>query len=155
MAPKKKAAAKRKPKAKKIPGKRSVGRPRKDLTEENLQQMETLAAQGMSAINIARVLGMGSSTMYRRLEEKREFWDILETGRAKGIAQVSGAVFTAAIGGNMTAAMKYLESRDPDQWRPVQQIESQISGNMNIYSKMEEGELDAVIKSHQAAIDDS
>ena len=41
----------------------------------------------------------------------------LKKGKALGIADVSSALYDAAVGGNVTAMIFYLKNRSPDSWR--------------------------------------
>lgn len=79
-------------------------------------KVEALAAQGLTMEQIALCLGMARSTLYVRMGSEKDVSDAIKRGRAKGVAQVSNALFQAARDGNTTAQIFYLKNRDPIAW---------------------------------------
>ena len=58
---------------KKQPAKKSVGRPKFEITEEVMSEVKTLAGQGLTVEQIASCLGISPATFYNRQAENLEF----------------------------------------------------------------------------------
>ena len=100
-----------------------MGRPLIEITPELCKRAESFAAQGLNREQIAQVLGMGVSTLYEKLNDYPEFLEAIEAGKAKGIAQVTNALFQNATGGDTTAQKYYLNNRDNDNWKDRKDLE--------------------------------
>ena len=93
-----------------------VGRPKLDITPQDIKKAEALASQGLTQEQIFYSLGIGKSTYYLRKAEIKEFSDAIKRGQAKGIAKVTNALFNKAIGGDNVSMIFYLKNRDPYNW---------------------------------------
>ncbi len=96
--------------------------PRFPITEEVCKQAEALAGQGLTIKQIARALGIHYDTLYVKKRDNPELDLAIKTGRAKGIASVSNALFQNAMQGNVTAQIFYLKNRAPDEWKDRQEV---------------------------------
>ena len=65
----------------------------KPRIEIDIQQCETLAAQGLTNEQISAAMGIGQSTFYKNKRENKEFEEALMRGRARGIAVVVNRFF--------------------------------------------------------------
>ena len=92
---------------------KKVGRKRIDL---DLDKVEQLAAQGLGTTQIARAMGVSWSTIDRNRKRSANFEDAIKRGEAKGLAEVTNALFSSAQGGNVTAQIFYLKNRDTENW---------------------------------------
>ena len=92
---------------------KKVGRKRIDL---DLDKVERLAAQGLGTTQIARALGVSWSTIDRNRKRSANFEDAIKRGEAKGLAEVTNALFSSAQEGNVTAQIFYLKNRDTENW---------------------------------------
>ena len=90
-----------------------AGRKRIDL---DLDKVEQLAAQGLGTTQIARAMGVSWSTIDRNRKRSANFEDAIKRGEAKGLAEVTNALFSSAQGGNVTAQIFYLKNRDTENW---------------------------------------
>jgi len=75
------------------------------------KQVEAMAAYGIPAADISRVIGIDPKTL------RKCYRDELDLGETKANAQVAGFLFTAAKGGNVTAQIFWLKTRA--KWREV------------------------------------
>ena len=75
-----------------------------------------LAAQGLSNRQICLTLGISTRTLKENMNRSEEFSNYMEEGKAKGLAQVTNALFKQALKGNMTAIITYLKHRDKERW---------------------------------------
>ncbi len=100
------------------PEKRKPGRPPMKLDEA---QIEKLAAQGLNETQICKCLGINWRTLQKRKRESESFAQMLQRGRAKGVAKITNALFNNALTGNFQAQAYYLNNRDPDNWTPKQE----------------------------------
>ena len=73
------------------------------------RQVETLAAYGIPATDISRVVGIDPKTLRKHYREE------LDLGETKANAQVAGFLFNAAKNGNVTAQIFWLKTRA--KWR--------------------------------------
>ncbi|MCX8696552.1 winged helix-turn-helix transcriptional regulator [Gilliamella sp. B2828] len=97
----------------------------KPKIEINLQQVEKLAANGLTQQQIADSLGISVSTIESRLRESEEFKDAIKKGKAKGIAIIANQLFEKAQSGDTTSIIFYLKTQGG--WKESQVVESKIS----------------------------
>lgn len=105
-----------------------MSRPSIKITDEVCRQAESFAAQGLIMEQIADCLGMGDRTLYEKQQAYPQLAQSIKSGRAKGIAKVTNALFTSATGGNLGAQVFYLKNRAG--WRD--KIETEHSGIMRV-----------------------
>ena len=85
-------------------------------------KVESLASQGLTAKQIAHCLGIGRTTLYNHKNKNVNIRDAIKRGRAKGLSDVSNALFECATDGNVTAQIFYLKNRSPEEWRDRREI---------------------------------
>lgn len=76
-----------------------------------LDEVEALAAQGLTHEQIALSLGVSETTLYKNKAELPEVAEAIKRGQAKGISAVTNALFESAKGGNLGAQVFYLKNR--------------------------------------------
>lgn len=108
----------------------------KPKIEINLQQVEMLAANGLTQQQIADSLGISVSTIESRLRENEEFKDAIKKGKAKGIALIANQLFEKAKSGDTTSIIFYLKTQAG--WKETQAVETKISLVDEVASLMEE-----------------
>ena len=92
--------------------KRKVGRPKFEITDDIMKKAEDYAAKGLTAEQIAMVLGISETTFYERQAENAEFAEALKRGRGTGIANVTNALYEkATVDKDNTAMIFYLKNR--------------------------------------------
>lgn len=84
------------------------GRPK--WTPPSIEQVEALAAQGLTLEQIAAALGIHYDTLNERKKELSDFSEALKRGRAKGTAKIANALFQSAVSGNTTAQIFWLKA---------------------------------------------
>lgn len=100
-------------KEQKLPKK--VGRKRIKL---DLEQVENLAARGLGTSQIARALGVSWNTIDRNRKRSEDFEESIKRGKARGLAQVTNALFESATEKNsVVAQIFYLKNQDPKIWK--------------------------------------
>jgi len=105
--------------------KRKVGRPRFEVTPEVCEQVENLAAQGLTVDQIALVLGVHKATLFDKQNEYSDFSDAIKRGRGKGIANVTNALYEkATVDKDNTAMIFYLKNRAG--WVDKQEVQSTV-----------------------------
>lgn len=127
----KKAAAKRKKKRakkKSLIVKKPMGRPTIILDVETVR---TLAAQGMTEQQIADALKVNIKTLISNKKNREEFMEALTEGKAKGIDSMTNALFRIGLAGNFQAINKYLNNRDPDNWKD--RVDHHVVGTIAVY----------------------
>jgi len=90
------------------------GRPSVTLDPD---QVQDLAARGLSYEQIALSLGINFKTLLSHRRNREEIQEAIDHGRAKGLKEVSNALYQAATNGNITAQIFYLKNRDPENWK--------------------------------------
>src|SRR3954454_862974 len=73
------------------------------------KQVEAMAAYGIPAQDISRVVGIDAKTL------RKHYRDELDMGETKANAQVAGFLFNSARTGNVTAQIVWLKTRA--RWR--------------------------------------
>ena len=129
-------------------------KPRK-ITTQLLEQIEFQASRGLSQQQICRALGISETWWYDAKHKSAEISESFKKGQAKGLVEVSNAIYEQALNGSTGAACFYLKNRDPDRWSDVKFVNAvQINvGKMTDTQLLEELRSDPVIsKSLQSFI---
>ena len=82
----------------------------------DIDKVERLSAQGLGPTQIARALGISWDTYNKNKKRSSELSDAIKRGEAKGLAEVTNALFSSAQDGNVTAQIFYLKNRDTTNW---------------------------------------
>ena len=111
---------------KKLPKK--AGRKRIEI---DLEQVEKLASRGLGNSQIARALGVSWDTIDRNRKRSADFEGALKRGKARGLAQVTNALFESATEKNsVVAQIFYLKNQDPKIWKDrVENVHATIDLN--------------------------
>ena len=84
----------------------------------DLEQVENLAARGLGTSQIARAMGVSWDTIDRNRKRSADFEGALKRGKARGLAQVTNALFESATEKNsVVAQIFYLKNQDPKIWK--------------------------------------
>jgi DNA-binding CsgD family transcriptional regulator len=79
---------------------------------DNVEEVERLAALGLTDSEICLSLGIHKATFYKYKRQKTEFTDAIKRGRAAGKIAVSNVLYDAAVNQkNMSAAMFIMKTR--------------------------------------------
>ena len=89
------------------------------LTKNLLDQIEFHASRGLSQQQICHALGISETWWYDAKQKSAEISDRFKRGQAKGLAEVSNAIYEQALNGSTGAACFFLKNRDPDRWSDV------------------------------------
>ncbi len=92
------------------------------LTKDLLDQIEFHASRGLSQQQICHALGFSETWWYDAKQKNSEISESFKRGQAKGLADVSNAIYEQAISGSTGAACFYLKNRDPDRWSDVKSV---------------------------------
>jgi hypothetical protein len=125
------------------------------VTEEFLAKVEHLAARGLSQQQVCYALGFSETWWYDAKQKNSDISESFKRGQAKGLAEVSNAIYEQALNGSTGAACFFLKNRDPDRWSDVKSVNAvQINvGKMTDTQLLEELRSDPVIsKSLQSFI---
>lgn len=102
--------------------------------ELDLEEVEHLAGLGLTEEEIALSLGTSRSTIDRRKRDTDDFDAAIKRGRSKAKKTVANALFDAAKGGNMTAAIWIEKTR----YGYTEKSEQQHSGEVVIRVRYED-----------------
>lgn len=86
------------------------GKYQKWLEEENLIILQGWKRNGLTDEQIAEKMGIGTTTLYRWMNDYREIWEALKTGKDEADIQVENALFQSAMGYDyeeITEELKY------------------------------------------------
>lgn len=90
--------------------KRGPGRPAHRPTEQSKHEVRTMAGLGISQENIAKVIGIGVTTL-------RQHYSLeLDVGPVEANRQVAHALHNKAVKGNVQAMIFWLKNRDKLTW---------------------------------------
>ena len=94
------------------------GRPPKKLTDEQIAQVEALAAY-LTSEQIADYLGIGRTTFYSIMDREPEVSVRYQRGRAAAIGKMAQSLIQSGLSGNTTAQIFYLKTqggwKEPDR----------------------------------------
>ena len=93
-------------------------KPRK-INTQLLEQIEFQASRGLSQQQICRALVISETWWYDAKQKSAEISESFKKGQAKGLVEVSNAIYEQALNGSTGAACFYLKNRDPDRWSDV------------------------------------
>ena len=94
----------------------------RQITDELLDQVAQLAARGLSQKQVCDALGFSQSWWHSKKAETQELGEYYKRGAAKGIADVSNALYESAMKGTPVSQIFYLKNRDPDRWSDVKSV---------------------------------
>ena len=92
------------------------------ITEEFLAKVEHLAARGLSQQQVCHALGFSETLWYDAKQKNSDISESFKKGQAKGLAEVSNAIYEQALNGSTGAACFFLKNRDPDRWSDVKSV---------------------------------
>ena len=92
------------------------------ITEEFLEKVEYLAARGLSQKQVCDSLGFSETWWHAKKQENMELDECYKRGAARGLAEVSNAIYEQALNGSTGAACFFLKNRDPDRWSDVKSV---------------------------------
>ena len=101
-----------------------MARPRTELTDEQIKELETLAAV-LNQKQIADYFGVPHRTFQAILERDDEVSASYKKGKSKAIASIAGGLLKQAREGNTSAAIFYLKTQA--KWSEKTEID--ISGD--------------------------
>ena len=125
------------------------------ITKQFLEKVDYLAARGLSQQQVCHALGFSETWWYDAKQKNSDISDSFKKGQAKGLAEVSNAIYEQALNGSTGAACFFLKNRDPDRWSDVKSVNAlQINvGKMTDTQLLEELRSDPVMsKSLQSFI---
>ena len=111
------------------------------MTEEVIQAAEDAATRGLSDIQVAEVLGVSRATLSRRKRDDEAFDAAIKRGKARGIQEVSNALFEAALQGCVPAMIFYLKARAGWSDKPLGLPENLTVPQLTIICPDEEGKM--------------
>ena len=127
----------------------------REISKELLGRVEQLATRGLSQKQVCHALGFSETWWHAKKQEFSELGEFYKKGQAKGLAEVSNALYEQALSGSTGAACFFLKNRDPDRWSDVKSVNAvQINvGKMTDTQLLEKLRSDPVIsKSLQSFI---
>ena len=127
----------------------------REISKELLGRVEKLATRGLSQKQVCDALGFSETWWHAKKQEKTELDECYKRGQAKGLAEVSNAIYEQALNGSTGAACFFLKNRDPDRWSDIKSVNAvQINiSKMTDTQLLEELSADPVVsKSLQSFI---
>ena len=94
----------------------------REISKELLGRVEQLATRGLSQKKVCDVLGFSETWWHAKKQEISELGEFYKKGQAKGLAEVSNALYEQALNGSTGAACFFLKNRDPDRWSDVKSV---------------------------------
>ena len=94
----------------------------REISKELLGRVEQLATRGLSQKQVCHALGFSETWWHAKKQEKTELDECYKRGAARGLAEVSNAIYEQALNGSTGAACFYLKNRDPDRWSDVKSV---------------------------------
>ena len=92
------------------------------VSEKLLEEIEHHAFRGLSQQQVCHALGLSETWWYDAKQKNSEISDSFKRGQAKGLAEVSNAIYEQALNGSTGAACFFLKNRDPDRWSDVKSV---------------------------------
>lgn len=109
-----------------------MGRPAFQITEEVIAKAEESASHGMTVKQIAQSLGMGERTLYEKQADFPQFAQAIKRGQAKGVDDITNALFENGKNGNVVAQIFYLKNRAPDEWKDIRDVSVNVKNHTTV-----------------------
>lgn len=93
------------------------GKYQKWLEPDSLTLLEGWARDGLTDEQIAHNMGISAKTLWEWKKKYCNICNALKKGKAVVDFEVENALYQAAISGNVTAQIYWLNNRKPDKWR--------------------------------------
>ena len=97
------------------------GRPRAELTAEQLAEVETLAAV-LNVAQMADYFGIGRTTFFSILNRDADVSERYKRGRARAVGAIAQSLVTKARAGDTTAMIFFLKTQGG--WRETIEVET-------------------------------
>jgi len=94
----------------------------REISKELLGRVEQLATRGLSQKQVCDVLGFSETWWHAKKQEISELGEFYKKGQAKGLAEVSNALYEQALNGSTGASCFFLKNRDPDRWSDIKSV---------------------------------
>tara|TARA_Y100000813_G_scaffold174950_1_gene140032 strand:+ start:574 stop:993 length:420 start_codon:yes stop_codon:yes gene_type:complete len=94
----------------------------REISKELLERVEQLATRGLSQKQVCHALGFSETWWHAKKQEFSELGEFYKKGQAKGLAEVSNALYEQALNGSTGAACFFLKNRDPDRWSDIKSV---------------------------------
>ena len=94
----------------------------REISKELLGRVEKLATRGLSQKQVCDALGFSETWWHAKKQEISELGEFYKKGQAKGLAEVSNALYEQALNGSTGAACFFLKNRDPDRLSDVKSV---------------------------------
>ena len=94
----------------------------REISKELLGRVEQLATRGLSQKQVCDVLGFSETWWHAKKQEFSELGEFYKKGQAKGLAEVSNALYEQALNGSTGAACFFLKNRDPDRGSDIKSV---------------------------------
>ncbi len=109
------------------------------LNEQMKHQIIGSLQMGADMSIAAKLVGISRAELFRTLKRDPEFAELVKEARSFADDNVIRSLYTAAIGGNITAMIFWLKNRKPDEWRDnheltlkgAELVSSQLNINVN------------------------
>ena len=87
------------------------------LTPDGLMLLMAWARDGLSDEQLARKIGISTSTLYEWKNKHTDFADSIKKSKEVADFEVESALYKKACSGDVTAQIFWLKNRKPDKWR--------------------------------------
>ena len=94
----------------------------REISKELLGRVEQLATRGLSQKQVCDALCFSETWWHAKKQEISELGEFYKKGQAKGLAEVSNALYEQALNGSTGAACFFLKNRDPDRWSDIKSV---------------------------------
>ena len=94
----------------------------REISKELLGRVEQLATRGLSQKQVCHALGFSETWWHAKKQEFSELGEFYKKGQAKGLAEVSNALYEQELNGSTGAACFFLKNRDPDRWSDIKSV---------------------------------
>ena len=96
--------------------------PHRVVTEEMVQQVKQLAGTGLNSDQIAAMIGMSKSTMFKKFKQYPELKRARDEGRSKSVAMVVNRLFAKCMDGDYSSIQFFLRNVCPEDWGDLRKL---------------------------------
>lgn len=104
-----------------------MARPRKDISDDQLLEIERMAGYGLSEAQIAHCLGMAPNTFARNKRMHERVLEAIQKGKANAEKAVGGRLFDKALQGDLGAIVWWEKTRADRRETIKQEVKSEVT----------------------------
>ena len=108
-----------------------MARPRKDISDDQILEIERMAGFGLSEAQIAHCLGMHPDTLRANKRMSDRVFQAIQKGKAEAERKIGGRLFDKALDGDLGAIVWWEKTRADRRETVKQEVKAEVTTRHN------------------------